>query len=499
MNPETPNLRSPQGFVPLTVTPRGGVSPTLIGHQTFAGKNFDPFWGIDFFSSAGTLSSQEQIAGSTAIERVFAERRFDGTESMTAVARMLAASLPRNRPILNLALESLPPLRPAVGLSLVIPVAATQEERAIPRLLETLKKQMMDRDHWEALLFLNVASRPGSDGVLLDRTDEIVREFEARNPEINLLALRVHYSTPQPIGAIRHDGACAVLARHLARWPRGAADHLLLMSDADTRDAKPEWLETIYKASFRHPETVAIRGPSRWDRPGLASHPLPLLLSTAGEAISMYLRARFPRAGEECPTGPNLAVRASAFAKVGYGPSTTLAEDLELVRNLSEIGRVVSIGARGGIKTSSRRLLEAAKHGIPPDRQWGSFTATAFGEDNSAIRARADEGLASREAFTQLLDTGLPDKARLQGLLLRKVLNSLIEERINFEERLPRVNPDLMDEVVRDVLVERLALPVRFSHDLNSIVITDLATLRTVLLAWRDSIASSLAGGAEGS
>ncbi len=491
MTPEPVDLRSLSGFVPIRVTPRSEESPTLTGHQTFAKKEFDPFWGIDFFSSAGTLDTGHAISASASIERVLAEGRYRGNESMTSVARLLAVSLPRNRPIVNLALDTLPALRPGVALSLVIPVAATQEERAVPELLAALKKQNLDRSVWEALLFLNVASRRDGGRPDLDRSTERIQDFVHHNPDLNIRALGVHYSLPQPIGAIRHDAACTVLARHLARWPRGPDDHLLLMADADTANARPEWLTTMYKQSLREPKVVAIRGPSRWDRRGLASHPLPLLLATAGEAVSLYLKARFPEAGEELPTGPNLAVRASAFSKCGYSPSTTLGEDLELVRRLAEIGEVRSIGARATVKTSSRRLVVAAEHGVPPDRQWESTSPTAFGGDNPEIRARAGNPVVDREVFLALLDHGLPPTEMLAGMLLKRIISCLIVERINQKESLPKASHSITDEIVRDVLVEKLSLPVTFFSDPGRLIIKDAAKLKAVLVGWRDSIVAT--------
>jgi hypothetical protein len=88
VTPEPVDLRSLSGFVPIRVTPRSEESPTLTGHQTFAKKEFDPFWGIDFFSSAGTLDTGHAISASASIERVLADGRYRGNESMTSVARL---------------------------------------------------------------------------------------------------------------------------------------------------------------------------------------------------------------------------------------------------------------------------------------------------------------------------------------------------------------------------------------------------------------------------
>ncbi|MBN8549741.1 MAG: hypothetical protein J0M12_10545, partial [Deltaproteobacteria bacterium] len=306
-------------YLPVTVHQRPEDSRTNIGFQTFSSANFSTVWGVDHFSAAGVLStSDERAALSNSIDRVLATASGFQETAISDCVRLLAVSLPRNRPIMNRVLDTVPPLQAGCDMTVLAPVASAQEAEAIPAFLDSLVQQNLPPENWNALLFLNMADREPGVSPVPDNSERHIEDFKRAHPELQIHVIKVHYSEVQPIGAIRHDAACAALVRHVARFPRGPADHLLVMADADQSKAGPRWLETFHRLSMRDPNSSAFQGHYLWDRYTLGNDPGILGFTICDFAIRSFFQARFPEEGAAGGGGPNLAVRASKFALCGY-------------------------------------------------------------------------------------------------------------------------------------------------------------------------------------
>lgn len=208
------------------------------------------------------------------------------------------------------------------SISVVIP--AYNEEKYLPRCLESLKNQTYQ--NFEIIVVDNNST---------DKTAAIAGKFGAR-----VIRETVQGTTP---------------ARE--RGFREAKAEIIARTDADTI-VTPNWLEVIHESFRKYPKVVAMTGP--W----LSSNPkIPNKLITAysyfysvtlGKLMSNHIYL----------AGPNMALWKSVWEKLKVTfDDTKVHEDIDLSCHLAEVGKIM-FNKRMKIYFSLRRLEEKPISGI---------------------------------------------------------------------------------------------------------------------------------------
>ncbi len=199
-------------------------------------------------------------------------------------------------------------------ISVIIP--AFNEEKYIGHVFKGLKSQTFR--NFEIIVV---------DGNSTDRTREIARKYG-----------RVVIDKRPKIGAARNTGA------------RLAKGDIILFTNADTR-ASPGLL-MAYSRLFKDRSVVAASGPLT-----------PLERTTTfirfGYWFASVVLAKFSFSiGMPAISGSNLAVRRSAFKKVGgFDESLVTYEDLDLTARLRRIGNIKYVDT-AQVATSARRIVK---------------------------------------------------------------------------------------------------------------------------------------------
>jgi len=185
-----------------------------------------------------------------------------------------------------------------------------------------------------------------------DRTGAIAKKY----------ADKVVLESKRSAAAVRQKGASFVKG------------DIIAFIDADSI-ADPRWLEHIARA-FEDRRVSGAYGPV------LIFDGSPIDRFMSRYVFNQYVRLTHSL-GKPSPAGMNMAVRASAFKRIG-GFDTTLktAEDIELFKRLAEVGRIAFCPAT--VFTSARRL-----------KRWGYLKFFAFHTRN--LLSFHSKGKASSE------------------------------------------------------------------------------------------------------
>jgi glycosyltransferase involved in cell wall biosynthesis len=209
----------------------------------------------------------------------------------------------------------------SIPMTISVVVAAYNEEKYLPNLLKSLKKQTRKPD--EIIIVDNNST---------DQTATLAKKFGAKV---------VRETTPGYVHALNSG---------LTK----AKGEILAVTDADTI-LPPHWIEAIAK-ELQDPKTVAVTGPLEYESNSAFTQLLPRLYTA-------FLQAHF-LLGKPHITGTSMAFRKSTFDKIG-GMNT-----------LYEVGADVEIGLRmkkHGKVRLVRRLTVLASH-----RRWEKNASRSF-------------------------------------------------------------------------------------------------------------------------
>lgn len=373
-------------------TSQPGAQPLSVGHLPSLGEEVRAFGN----------RSNNQIEEWPLLERRWALRDDDPRASITDYLAMLPSDYARN--VCDIA-RSLAPIEAPCALSIGIPVAAHEEEGYVYRALKSFSQQSVSSDMFEVVLFCNHPDRGQNQQPI--EPDGSMQEVARFCDDFPQMRVRAFYqplsSTEARIGYIRKLLSDVTIVRQLQRT-NGAEDIILLRADADTHAARGTLVEKYLQLFSENPEVLSFKGRHEWDWPKYLRDPLYLYGARLAIAIQTYQRC----SGEPLSGGgPNFAVRASAYARVGgYDPDLVLSEDMALGRSLRKMNRSDGIrdaGKKCFIWTDGRRGLEAIRYGIAPIRQW-SNVVTPFSVINGNIRS-VSPGAAEDGGFSRHLES----------------------------------------------------------------------------------------------
>ncbi|MGB9598499.1 MAG: glycosyltransferase [Minisyncoccales bacterium] len=202
--------------------------------------------------------------------------------------------------------------------SVVIP--AFNEEKFLPKCLESLKKQ--DFKRFEVIVIDNNST---------DKTTEVVKKFK-----INLISEK-----NQGVAFAREKGF------------RSAKGKIIAFTDADTI-LPNNWLSKIFEEFENNKNLVAFGGSCEF----YSGSPLARLASKFLLPIFLHLDKFF--SGGWNLMGCNMAIKKEALLKIGgFNTNLQLNEDVEISYRLREIGRV-KLDPKFKVMTSGRRF----RHGL---------------------------------------------------------------------------------------------------------------------------------------
>ncbi|MFC3963594.1 glycosyltransferase family 2 protein [Nocardia jiangsuensis] len=205
----------------------------------------------------------------------------------------------------------------SVRLSVVIPVL--DEAEVIERTLLCLVEQ----DAVDEVIVVDNGSRDG--------TPEIVREFAARHPGVELI-----YESVPGIAPARNAG-----------FDKAGGD-ILARTDADTL-VDPDWAATIIDFLTEHPETAAVTGICTYH-----DSPVGFMLK-----FGQWILLRRGKLGGPVGNmyGPNMAVRREAWEQIreNVQARADVAEDLDMALCLFAAQRRIDQVPQMRARTSARR------------------------------------------------------------------------------------------------------------------------------------------------
>lgn len=198
-------------------------------------------------------------------------------------------------------------------ISVVIP--ARNEERYLPRALKALRRQ--DYPNFE-LIVVDNASQDKTASIARAKADKVIYEAE-----VGLISAR-------------QTGFAQARGEIVAR------------TDADTI-VPSKWLSQIYQVFKRHPDAVAVTGPSGFYDAG------PILKFLSKLIIYSHIYLTRVIMGHYQLSGPNFAVKKAVLEKTRPHLDEGVLEDMDLSCHVACYGKVVFLPSLF-VPTSSRRV-----------------------------------------------------------------------------------------------------------------------------------------------
>lgn len=197
-------------------------------------------------------------------------------------------------------------------------VAAYNEEEDLPKCLEAITAQDFPKEEYELIVVDNNST---------DKTADIAKNFGAR-----------------VVSETKQGNTFAI-----SKGFNSAEGEIIAATDADTIVA-PDWLSQI-KEIFKNEKVVAATGTASMDTGNM------FLNWFSGFLYEIFVNFNF-LLGKSHITGFNMAIRKSAFEKVGgVNEKFTMSSDVDLGLRLSKVGKVV-FSSRLKALTSIRRWKE---------------------------------------------------------------------------------------------------------------------------------------------
>lgn len=289
-----------------------------------------------------------------------------------------------------------------------IPVAGHQEAANIDTALGLYRKQLLAKDLWELVLFVNSPKKdPDGSKISNQETMDEIERARAKYELPNLRVLEHQYDEPEPMGTIRGDLWDSIVFDLHAR---GAKDKVLVINnDIDVAGLREDY---VGEMAFKHfiNGWRFIRGPLRFAREPLAP--------TASKIINYYwsmYTASAKKQGGNAVVEANSGLDISTYCEIGgIDRSLEVNEFNELAerkRMLSK-SRYTTIFAdehwhqQVPLKTSPRRQLAAIAMGNSVFNTWDTSKVpfTPFDELRIASPVHAAEHQASQNIDGYLLE-----------------------------------------------------------------------------------------------
>lgn len=325
--------------------------------------------------------SQQQEAISKSFNKPRSVLRTSATRDIERYFRSLPGHYIRQ---VESAAKELGPLKAENRISVIVPVAAHEEQDGILSLLHAAANQRMSPQYFDLNLFLNYpAQHAEKQRSAIAATIRSVETARSLYPNLQINSFVRAIAEGFSIGFMRK---LATDARLLTALVAGRPDLKLLRWDADTRAVHPQALQTFDDYLSRTPLFGVAIGRHRYDIPSLMHDPVALFGEWLWQSLRLTLRHEAPQGGP-----PNSATVAWRYAvKGGYDPHAKQAEDVALDRSLIDVSepllQEILLPATATVWTDGRRLIAAHDKGFASHEQW---TACHFGDDNQSIRSNS--------------------------------------------------------------------------------------------------------------
>ncbi len=301
-----------------------------------------------------------------------------------------------------------------------IPVYSLGEGKVIQNALEqyllqvdkTRNNQAIDPSKFELILFMNYPKpklaeienglgKPITDGAETRvrsgnpeqyDTEEVVKQFQAAHPELNIRIMKQEFPERPVWGKIIKPAYDAALLRAMRRSNPVHKDPVIITNDIDVVDMSPTYMRDILQtmdlneiSSDRNTSVRKLDGiVGKIDMPNHGYEKMPGFL--AAERLYQYLDAQVRRGRNPITQGRSTILRASSYAAIGgVNESTDAGGDTEL-------GRMINTARNGAqtlqyqnkvwLHTDPRREVDMWAKGIPLAYAWDEWSAmNVYGKD----------------------------------------------------------------------------------------------------------------------
>jgi len=274
--------------------------------------------------------------------------------------------------------DNLGPIKDDCKVSIAIP--ALGEEASIKNTLEQFSKlKPEDRKLFEVCILDThpIAST--------DRTEEIVRDFMTRNPDMNIVYIKRDVEINTNVGESRKFLNDVILERVQKMSDENKKEnHIIVSQDADleTFESK-DYISNIINKFERDPNLEVLTGRSNLSREALTQAPAVLAAWRTWRTFDTMVDKAHKTV--EKTIGTNTAIKARTLAGIGgYNPYLLIAEDLDIgwkVKSLKGKEKV-TYSPSFGLEGEARRAFVAHMNGVPIIHMYDSF------DDNKGLRGK---------------------------------------------------------------------------------------------------------------
>ena len=285
------------------------------------------------------------------------------------------------RDMIKATANNLGPIKDDCKVSIAIP--ALGEEKSIKHTLEqflTLKPE--DRKLFEVCI---LDTHPINSK---DKTEEIVRDFMTKNPDMNIVYIKRDVEINTNVGESRKFLNDVILERVQKMSDENKKEnHIIVSQDADLQSFETkDYISNIINRFERDPNLEVLAGRNHLSRKTLIKAPAVLAAWRTWNTFDNIVRNT--QNVVEGTIGRNTAIKARTLAGIGgYNPYLLLGEDLDIghkVRNLKS-NEKVRYSPSFGLEGEARRALVAHMNGVPILHMYSSF------DDNKGLRGKDSE------------------------------------------------------------------------------------------------------------
>lgn len=348
------------------------------------------------------------------------------------------------RDVIKATADNLGPIKDDCRVSIAIP--ALGEEKSIKHTLEQfLKLKPEDRKLFEVCI---LDTHPiGS----TDRTEEIVRDFMTKNPDMNIVYIKRDVEINTNVGESRKFLNDVILERVQKMSDENKkGNHIIVSQDADLQSFETkDYISNIINRFERDPNLEVLAGRNHLSRKTLIKAPAVLAAWRTWNTFDNIVRNT--QNVVEGTIGRNTAIKARTLAGIGgYNPYLLIGEDLDIghrVRNLKS-NEKVRYSPSFGLEGEARRALVAHMNGIPIIHMYNSF------DDNKGLRGKDSEEILHEN----------PDAFKFTIKKYTKELQALYEHCVS-----RGLSTDIFDQTMK-------ALGVKYSINNGKVVVDPRGT-----------------------